>query len=145
MSEGERSRNQENHESRSDDWQEHRNDEYGDRGEQNTTYGEAYGKPASKDNADRLASAVSCREPRAFIDTDTDTAIYIIGRKREVPGGHHGHPGCGKARDAGQRGACSRTSGQSSAHGALLRRCASADVMTVAITDMPGRRRSRPA
>jgi hypothetical protein len=54
-------------------------------------------------------------------------------------------PGCGKARDAGQRGACSRTSGQSSAHGALLRRCASADVMTVAITDMPGRRRSRPA
>jgi len=56
--------------------------------EQDTTYGEAYGKPASKDNADRLASAVSCREPRAFIDTDTDTAIYIIGRKREAPGGH---------------------------------------------------------
>jgi hypothetical protein len=79
---GERSRNQENHESGSDDWQEHRNDETGNRGEQDTTYGEAYGKPASKDNADRLASAVSCREPRAFIDTDTDTAIYIVGRKR---------------------------------------------------------------
>src|SRR6202011_3636568 len=74
---GERSRYQENHESGSDDWQEHRNDEYGDRGEQDTTYGEAYGKPASKDNADRLASAVSCREPIGFIHPDHDARIYI--------------------------------------------------------------------
>ena len=87
--------------------------------EQDTTYGEAYGKPASKDNADRLASAVSCREPRAFIDTDTDTAIYIIGRKREAPGaggivrGEQSLQCAGyRSETVGNRGACKLPIGQ---------------------------------